>query len=259
MMPNETWPGICTRLCGPPRSNYDTPVLLEPLPSPYRPFLPGWRSPLYLHMRPLWRALERVLATCEGRVIDVGCGMQPYRHLLGKGVVEYVGVDRQGALTNPTIEGTAEALPAADASFDVVLCTMVLEHVVDPRRVLAEARRVLKPNGRVVLTVPGVWPAHEVPHDYWRFTKFGLQQLMQEFELEGAISTLGGLWSVVGQMAVLALSPIRLARELVPFVNLAASTLDRIGSREDLGLAFMVDARLRDASKRLSPAVGADR
>jgi SAM-dependent methyltransferase len=165
--------------------------------------------------------------------------------MLSERVTEYVGVDRVGELTRPTIVGTAEALPVPDGSFDVVLCTMVLEHVVDPRKVLAEVRRVLEPGGRLVLTVPSVWPAHEMPHDYWRFTSSGLEHLMREFGFEGDVESLGGLWAVVGQMAVLALSPIRVARELVPFVNVAASLLDRIGSREDLSLAFMVDARAR--------------
>jgi SAM-dependent methyltransferase len=223
----------------------DDGVLLESPPKPYRPFLPSWRSPLYLHLKPIWRALERALSTCEGRVLDVGCGMQPYRHMLGARVTHYVGVDRIGELTRPTIVGTAEALPVPDASIDVVVCTMVLEHVADPRKVLAEARRVLAPNGRIVLTVPGVWPAHEVPHDYWRFTRFGLESLLREFDLEGSIEPLGGLWAVVGQMAALALWPIRVVRELVPFVNVVAAWLDRIGSREDLTLAWMIDGRLQ--------------
>src|SRR5262249_33479426 len=150
-------------------------------------------------MRPLWRALEEVLSSCEGRVLDIGCGMQPYRHMLGERVTEYVGVDRVGELTRPTIVGTAEALPVPDGSFDVVLCTIVLEHVVDPREVLAEARRVLGPGGRLVLTVPSVWPAHEMPHDYWRFTRSGLEHLMREFGFEGDVEPLGGLWAVVGQ------------------------------------------------------------
>lgn len=220
-------------------------MLLERLPKSYRPFLPSWRSPLYLHLRPLWRALERTLSSCDGRVLDIGCGLSPYRHMLGPRVVDYVGVDREGELTRPTIVGSAEGLPVPDASFDVVMCTMVLEHVADPRRVLAEARRVLAPNGRIVLTVPGVWPTHEAPHDYWRFTRFGLEGLMREFGVDGELVSLGGLWSVVGQMAALALSPIRIVRQFVPFINLAASWLDRIGSREDLVLAWMIDGRVR--------------
>jgi SAM-dependent methyltransferase len=207
--------------------------------------MPSWRSPLYLHLSPIWQALERTLSTCEGRVLDIGCGMQPYRHMLGPDVIDYVGVDREGELSRPTIVGTAESLPVDDETFDVVICTMVLEHVVDPRRVLAEARRVLVPNGRIVVTVPGVWPTHEAPHDYWRFTRFGLERLMREFGIEGELLPLGGLWAAVGQMAALALSPIRVVRELVPLVNVVAGSLDRIGSREDLTLAWMIDGRKR--------------
>lgn len=220
------------------------PILLERSPEPYRPFLPGFRSPLYLHLRPLWLALEEALGTCEGRVLDIGCGMQPYRHMLRADIVEYVGVDRAGELTRPTLVGTAEDLPVSAASFDVVLCTMLLEHVVDPRRVLAEARRVLKPGGRAILTVPGVWPSHEAPHDYWRFTRFGLEQLLVEQGFSGSITALGGLWAVVGQMTALALAPLQVFCELVPFINLAAAGLDRLGSRQDLTMAFIVDARL---------------
>ncbi len=226
-------------------SRAEKTVFLEPTPSPYRPFLPTWRSPLYLHLRPGWLALEAALGSCEGRVLDVGCGMQPYRAMLGPGVTEYVGLDREGALTKPTLVGCAEELPVPDASFDVVLATMMLEHVVDPRRVLAEARRVQRPGGRRVLTVPAVWPAHEVPHDYWRFTRFGLEQLLSELGFAGPVVRLGGLWAVVGQMINLAFAPIRFVRLLIPFVNLAAKLLERVGSREDLALAWFVDCERR--------------
>ena len=146
------------------------PLLAQRLPNPYRPFLPGFRSPLYLHLRPLWLGLEHALATCSGRVLDIGCGVQPYRPMLGAGVTEYVGVDRPGDLSRPTCYAAAEHLPFPDESFDVVLSTQVLEHVVDPRVALQEAMRVLRPGGRAVITIPGTWPTHEAPYDFWRFT-----------------------------------------------------------------------------------------
>lgn len=215
-------------------------LLFEPSPVPFRPHDPTWRQPLYLHLRPLWRALARELRTCRGRLLDIGCGMQPYRALLGPGVTEYVGIDREGPLSRPTVEGDAESLPFPDASFDVVLSTQVLEHLKNPARALREAVRVLRPAGRLVLTVPGVWPTHEAPHDYWRFTRHGLLHLLESHGVcIERYEPLGGLWAVVGQMINLELQRGRLLRDLVPIVNLAANWLDRRGSSEDLALAWL--------------------
>lgn len=219
------------------------PIFAQRLPDPYRPFLPGFRSPLYLHLRPLWQGLSRSLGSCTGRVLDVGCGIQPYRSLLGPGVVEYVGVDRPGDLSGPHVYGTAEDLPFADASFDVVMLTQVLEHVMDPRCVLAEATRVLKPGGRVIITMPGTWPTHEAPYDFWRFTRHGSLMLMKEFGLDGELEMQGGMWACIGQMICLEWMRSSILRELIPVVNVACRLLDRLGSREDMGLNWLIDAQ----------------
>ncbi|MFH0352307.1 MAG: class I SAM-dependent methyltransferase [Chromatiales bacterium] len=217
-------------------------LLFRPTPSPYRPYLPSWQEPLYLHLRPLWIALEAALATCEGRFLDVGCGVQPYRALLGPGVTEYVGVDREGPLSNPTVVGTAESLLFPDGSFDVVLSTQVLEHLPEPERALREAVRVLRRGGRLLLTVPGVWPTHEAPHDYWRFTRHGIKHLMSKQHVTcGDPIALGGLWATVGQMVALDLAGRRPARELVPLVNRICAALDRIATSQDLALCWFVD------------------
>lgn len=218
------------------------PVLLVGSPVPFRPHLPTWRQPLYLHLRPLWRALEAALATCRGRVIDIGCGLQPYRPMLGPGVTEYVGVDREHELTKPTVVGSAESLPFPDESFDVALSTQVLEHVPEPERALREAVRVLKKGGRLILTVPGVWPTHEAPHDFWRFTRHGLMRLMDTHGIEySELKALGSLWATVGQMANLELMYRGPLRELIPFVNLICGSLDRSRSGEDLVMTWFVD------------------
>ena len=67
------------------------------------------------------------------------------------------------------------------ASFDAVFLIEVLEHVADPATALAQINRVLKPGGRLVFSVPFAFEMHDVPHDYWRFTRFGLQRLLAEF------------------------------------------------------------------------------
>jgi SAM-dependent methyltransferase len=218
------------------------PLLQVRTPEPYRPHLPNWRQPLYLHLRPLWLALERSLGSCKGRVLDIGCGLQPYRPMLDASTTEYVGVDRKHELSNPTVVGSAEALPFEDESFDVVLSTQVLEHLPDPRRALGEAVRVLKKGGRLILTVPGVWPTHEAPYDFWRFTRHGLIRLLDDHGIAfGELQALGGLWATVGQMANLELSRHGLLGELIPLVNIIARGLDRMSPGEDLVMNWFVD------------------
>ena len=219
----------------------DVSILYVPTPVPFTPHDPSWRQPLHLHFRPLWRALTRALGALDGRVLDIGCGMQPYRVLLGPRVTEYVGVDRAGPLSNPTVVADADALPFESATFDGVMSTQVFEHLRDPEAGLRESARVLRPGGRIVLTVPGVWPTHEAPHDYWRFTRHGLERSLATAGFTDVhIEVLGGLWSTVGQMINLELQRARYARELVPLVNLAASFLDRRApTHEDLALAWL--------------------
>ena len=83
---------------------------------------------------------------------------------------------------NPAAElrGPVEALPVEDASFDVVLCTQVLEHCDDPAQAVRELRRVTAPGGRVLASTHGVQVYHPSPEDYWRWTHAGLRRLFTE-------------------------------------------------------------------------------
>ena len=74
--------------------------------------------------------------------------------------------------------------PVPGGSYDTVLCSEVLEHVADPAAALAEIRRVLKPGGQLVLTVPFLGRLHEEPHDYYRFTRHGLRTLLEAATLK---------------------------------------------------------------------------
>lgn len=215
----------------------------EPNPVPYRPHPATWRQPLHLHLAPLWAALARVLPTLRGRVVDIGCGQKPYRGLLGPAVTAYVGVDRPSPHASPDIVADAHALPFADGSFDAGVSFQVFEHLADPARALAELTRVVRPGGDLVLTVPGVWPAHEIPHDYWRFTRYGLEALARGAGLEVVeLAPLGELWSTLGQMACLELDRSRVGRALIPLVNLAARRLDAT-ARERLVMNWLLHAR----------------
>jgi SAM-dependent methyltransferase len=118
------------------------------------------------------------------RVLDVGCGERPYEPLLAS-AAEVVGFD---VPENPhaDLHGSIDAIPIEDASFDVVLCLQVLEHVPDPAAAMRELRRAVRPGGRVLLSTHGVYPFHPNPDDLWRWTHDGLERL---FRANGAWSS----------------------------------------------------------------------
>lgn len=138
---------------------------------------PARTSVQYAVRKPLldWLRAQDLRAA---RVLDVGCGDRPYEALL-QGADEIVGFDVPG---NPHVDlhGSIDAIPVADASFDVVLCLQVLEHVPDPDAAVRELRRVVKDGGRVLLSTHGVYPFHPNPDDLWRWTHTGLERLFQQ-------------------------------------------------------------------------------
>jgi len=82
------------------------------------------------------------------------------------------------------VVGSVYELPFEDEAFDLVLCMVVMEHLEDPKKAIEEMKRVLKPGGRILVSVPFLFPIHDAPGDYWRFTKYGLQILFKEWEIE---------------------------------------------------------------------------
>lgn len=139
----------------------------------------------YAVRAPLLRWLQeegRLAARTHGktlRVLDVGCGNKPYYPYFAACAEEYVGVD---VVAGPGVDlvGGVEVLPVPDASFDLVICTQVLEHVDDPRKAVAELRRVTAPGGRVLASTHGVQVYHPSPGDHWRWTRTGLERLFSE-------------------------------------------------------------------------------
>ena len=142
-----------------------------------------------------WLAAEaKAAAERHGRfrVLDVGCGPKPYYPFFAEWADEYVGVD---VVENPAAEllGPVEALPVADGSFDVVLCTQVLEHCDDPAQAVRELRRVTAPGGRVLASTHGVQVYHPSPEDLWRWTHVGLRRLFErDAEWAGVSVTAAG-------------------------------------------------------------------
>ena len=114
------------------------------------------------------------------KVLDVGCGTKPYYPFFKEKSETYIGVDVDSAL-NADVVCVSENLPFANETFDVIVCTQVLEHVNDPKRVIVEMHRVLKGGGLIILSTHGIWFKHD-PQDYWRWTDIGLKKIFSVFK-----------------------------------------------------------------------------
>ena len=148
-------------------------------------------------MHPQWfaaRHQERIKGILQEEikgpvVLDIGCGTKWPLALLPASC-RYVGLDypdtAQWYATKPDVFGEAQNLPFASGSMNTALMLDVLEHVPDSRKALLEASRCLVEKGRLVLLVPFMYPLHDAPHDYGRWTAYGLKKLAGEsgFEIE---------------------------------------------------------------------------
>ncbi|HEY1677611.1 MAG TPA: class I SAM-dependent methyltransferase [Candidatus Sulfotelmatobacter sp.] len=182
-------------------------------------------------------------------VLDVGGRFQPYRPLLDGREKSYVSVDlRRSPLVNVIARG--EQLPVTSESFDLVICTQVLEYVCEPDVLLAEIRRVLKRGGSLLLSAPAVFP-YDSSHDLWRFMPGGLRWLLRSFatvEVEAEGSSITGLFRSAN-VCVLSIRPAWIAAILrytmVPFLNLTAVALESVlaPSNDQFSANFSVFAK----------------
>src|ERR1700751_411239 len=189
-----------------------------------------WRND-YLTYKYLWpnielavtRALSEVSRECPV-VLDIGCGHKPYKDLFPN--TEYFGMDYSTDDTSPDFVGNALSLPVKDQTVDIVFATQIIEHVTKPDLMIRECKRVLRPQGYLILTGPFYWPLHVEPHDFFRFTKYGFEQLLRDAGFsEWQIREDGGDWAQLMPSVSLRLN----SRALIPLmcvVNLVGACLD---------------------------------
>jgi SAM-dependent methyltransferase len=151
---------------------------------------PGRANRVYCSLVLLLRKFEQIvrsdkLAPGES-VLDYGCGNKPYQMLFSEKFANYVCADLPGNGEAEVIIRGDGTLPSADNTFDCVLSSQVLEHVIDPALYLREAFRVLKPRASLIISTHGWWAYHPDPSDYWRWTIDGLQLQIRSagFEIE---------------------------------------------------------------------------
>lgn len=125
------------------------------------------------------RELQSALAPLRGRVLDIGCADKHVAARLPEGC-SYIGLDYPDTAiamyrTRPDVFADAGHMPFPDGCMQAVILKDVLEHVCGPQRALAEIGRVLCDGGKLVLWMPFMYPIHDAPHDFQRFTEHGLR------------------------------------------------------------------------------------
>lgn len=115
------------------------------------------------------------------RVLDAGAGDCPYRTIF-----HHAHYESTDLCTVDKVYGKLSficdlsRIPIHDDCYDLVFCSQTLEHVPDPKLLLAELYRVLKPDGKLFLSAPLFYEEHEIPYDYYRFTRFGISLLLEQ-------------------------------------------------------------------------------
>lgn len=138
----------------------------------------------------------------RGHLLDLGCGTAPLYGIYRDHVDQITCVDWKSSLHSTRhidcFVDLNNVLPLDDDQIDTILCTDVLEHIADPGKLSGEMARILAPGGRLVASIPFLYPLHEVPHDYFRFTEFKLRQFCEEAGLQVLeLKAYGGLLDVL--------------------------------------------------------------
>jgi SAM-dependent methyltransferase len=168
--------------------------------------LPGWLSRRVLHFE---AAIEDAVAgfaahlPAGARVLDAGAG--EVRHARYFTRQRYCGVDlavgdRSWDYSRLDAVADLTRLPFASGCFDAAINIVTLEHVREPESVLREIARTLAPAAPLLAIVPHAWEVHQAPHDYFRFTRHGMQYLLERAGMvEIEIRPVGGYFRLLAR------------------------------------------------------------
>jgi SAM-dependent methyltransferase len=196
-------------------------------------------------------------------VLDAGAGEARHRKYFRRG--RYVALDSASGdsawdYSRIDIRGDLENIPLRSDSVDRILCMVVLEHTRNPHQVLLEFARVLKPEGMLVMVVPFLWEEHQAPHDYFRFTQYGVRLLFESspFHLT-LMAPVGGFFRLCARRSVNLLSFFQGGWRwiffwvLAPFFGLLFPLIlycmDGLDPSRHFSLAFRIRARKAVASE----------
>lgn len=142
------------------------------------PFHPQW-----LIFRDNYQGVAKLTDYIGEKVLDIGCGHCEIKKFLPK-ETDYTGIDYYYTSVNwyrsaPDIFADAQNLPIRSGAINTVFFFDVLEHIPEPEQCLHEISRILGKQGKLILQTPFIYPVHDSPLDFTRWTIYGLEKMLQ--------------------------------------------------------------------------------
>ncbi len=239
--------------------------------------LPGF---LIAWLDPVQEIIESEVKRAAGKlrrdqvVLDAGAGEARHKkHFLhGRYLALDVGCgDSTWNYSKIDIRGDLEKIPLRNSSVDCILCMAVLEHTRHPHMVLFEFARVLKSGGTLLMVAPFLWEEHQIPHDYFRFTRYGIRSLFESSHLRiDLLNPMGGFFWLCARRSISLLTFFQrgwrwiLFTLLVPFFGLLFPLilyfLDTLDKAKNFTLGFQIRAtKVEEWSVRDEEGVNASR
>ena len=204
---------------------------------------PPINAAIYLHFSTLSEDIQKYAKYARGNLLDIGSGWAPYEPFF-KNVKKYVKMDKFDYLKlKPDIIGDALNIPVKNETFESVFSSQVLEHVPDPKKMVDEIHRVLKKNGICILTTHMAQVLHGEPHDYFRFTEYGLKELFKNFK-HVEIKPNGGALLAITQFFLFGIEeklPV-ISKPLIIFLNFIIKPLDKLFFDKRFTINYLVYA-----------------
>jgi SAM-dependent methyltransferase len=126
-------------------------------------------------------------------ILDLGCGKKPYYHKFIKGKLICSDINKS---RTANLICDSHNIPFKKEKFDKVLCINAFYYFSNPFVVIEEVYRILKKDGKLILMLPFIYPIHDVPVDKYRFTEYGIRNLLKDkFKIE-KIETIGSIFNL---------------------------------------------------------------
>ncbi len=178
----------------------------------------------------------------SGKLIDLGCGDVPLFQTYRDFVDQVFCVDWNDSIYIDFKCDLSQALPLVSNFFDTLILSEVLEHIPTPEQLWPEMSRILKPGGRLFISVPFYYGIHEAPHDYYRYTEHALRRFAHQAGMKIIVlEPLGGTPEILADL---------LAKHItvIPLIGILISKLI-----QRIALTFVRTSIGKKVSKKTSP------